>query len=104
MEIAIPKSITEQIEDLQAENERLKEYEKLCKKAVKTVLKINPKMIEKMSKKSDEKHSEFENKICLYFNLYSTAEKEEFLSIMCTDSSLRYFNSKRKNPVATQQG
>lgn len=94
------KSISEQIENLQAENTRLKEYEKLCQKVVNTVIKINPKTIEKLTKSNEQNSSEFEKKICLYFNLHSVNEKEEFLSIMCNDSSLRYFNGKRNNPAA----
>lgn len=98
------RSITEQIEDLQNENARLKEFEKLFEKAVKSQFGTGAKSIRKMLKNEAENTSDFEKKICSYFGLKTAEEKAEFLEIMCNDSSLRYYNGKRNDVQAEQQG
>ena len=89
------KTITEQIADLQAENERLKELYKLFEKAIKAEFGCDSKTIHKMLKKSDQFQSDFEKKIITFFNLKNSSEMYEFLSIICSDSTLNYFNNKR---------
>lgn len=96
------KSITEQIEDLQKENDRLREYEKLFEKALKNEFGIGRKSIHKKLAESNEKSSDFESRICSFFGLKSDADKDVFLSIMCSDSSLRFFNGKRENVAAIE--
>lgn len=96
------KSITEQIEDLQQENERLREYEKLFEKALKNEFGIGRKSIHKKLAETDEKSSGFEGRICSFFGLTSDADKDEFLSIMCSDSSLRFFYGKREKVTAAE--
>lgn len=93
----MPKSITEQIEDLQNENLRLKEFEKLFEKAVRNEFGIGSKTIKKILKKDTENASEFEREICAFFGLESEDDKTTFLAIMCSDSSLRFFNAKRSH-------
>ena len=94
------KSITEQIEDLQKENERLREFEKLFEKALKNEFGIGRKTIQKKLSETGERTSDFERKICAFFDLKSEADKETFLAVMCSDSSLRFFNGKRENMTA----
>lgn len=91
------KSITEQIEDLQHENERLREFEKLFEKALKNEFGIGKKSIVKLIKNPEKNTSDFESKICDFFGLTTPEDKSAFLSIMCSDSSLRFFNGKRNN-------
>ena len=81
----MPKTITEQIEDLQNENAHLKELEKLFEKACKIEFGTSAKSIKKMLKNPAENCSDFELKICSYFQLNSEEDKAAFLSIMCSD-------------------
>lgn len=87
------KSISEQIEDLQQENEHLKEFEKLFEKALKMEFGMSRKAIEKKLSNS----SDFERKICDFFSLKTDQDKKDFLIVMCSDSSLRFFTGKREN-------
>lgn len=89
------KSITEQIADLQNENERLKELDKLFEKAIKTEFGCDRKTIHKMMKNSDHIQSNFEKKIISYFGLKNASEMEEFISIICSENTLNSFNNKR---------
>ena len=89
------KNITEQIEDLQHENERLKELDKLFERAVKNEFGCDRKSIHKKLNNEAKSGNEFESKIADYFNLKTPAEMEEFLSVICSESTLKYFNSKR---------
>ena len=90
-------SITEQIEELQEENARLKEYEKLFEKALKNEFGFGRKAIKKMLAGDEEKTSEFERKLCTFFGLETAEDKAAFLAVMCSESSLRFFNGKREN-------
>lgn len=101
----MPKTITEQIEDLQNENAHLKELEKLFDKACKIEFGTSAKSIKKMLKYPAENRSDFELKICSYFQLNSEEDKAAFLSIMCSDSSFRYFAERYKqHQPETKQG
>ena len=90
-----PKTITQQIEDLQHENERLKEFDKLIEKAVKIEFGCDRKSIHKMMQNSTHFQNEFEKKIINYFDLKSSDDMEKFLSIICSESTLKYVNTKR---------
>ena len=94
------KSITEQIEDLQKENERLQRYEKIFEKALKNEFGMGRKTIQKKLAETGERTSDFERKICAFFDLKSEADKDAFLTVICSDSSLRFFNGKRENITA----
>lgn len=89
------KSIAEQIADLQAENERLKELDRLLEKAIKSEFGCDRKSIKKMMQNNTNFQSNFEKKICSYFNLKTTAEMEEFASIICSESTLNFVNNRR---------
>lgn len=89
------KTISQQIEDLQQENERLKEYDKLFEKAIKKEFGCDRKTIHKAIKNNNQFQSEFEQKIINYFGLKSSDNMDEFLSIICSESTLKYVNSKK---------
>lgn len=89
------KTIAEQIADLQQENERLKELDKLFEKGIKLEFGCDRKTIHKLMKNNDHFQSDFEKKIINYFNLKTPAEMDEFLSIICSQSTLNFFNNKR---------
>lgn len=91
------KTITEQINDLQNENERLKELQKLFDKGVKNEFGIDTKKIHHLIKNGAESKSDFDKKISSYFGLKTSQDYDEFISIFCSDSSLKYFNDKRNN-------
>ena len=89
------KTITEQIADLEQENQSLKELQKLFDKAVKMEFGIDTKKIHKIIEKGTENQSDFEKKIGSFFGLKSGEDYAEFMKIFCTESSLNYFNNHR---------
>lgn len=95
--MAKQKTITEQIEEMQEANKKLSDYEKIFDKLCQINFGISAKSIQKMTEEHSENCSDFEKKICNYFGLKTSADKNSFLSIMCSDSSKNFFNSKREN-------
>ena len=95
--MAKQKTITEQIEEMQEANKKLADYEKIFDKLCQINFGISAKSIQKMTEEHTENCSDFEKKICNYFGLKTPTDKSKFLSIMCSDSSKNYFNSKREN-------
>lgn len=89
------KSISEMIADLQNENDRLKELDKLFEKAIKSEFGCDRKTIHKMMKNTDHIQIDFEKKIITYFSLKTASEMEEFLSVICSENTLNYFNNKK---------
>lgn len=90
------KTIAEQINDLQTENSHLKELEKFFDKAIKNEFHMDKKSIHKLLKNWENTNDYFK-KICDYFDLKSNSDIKEFISIMCNEHNLNYFNSKRTN-------
>ncbi|MCR5776225.1 MAG: hypothetical protein K6G84_02265, partial [Lachnospiraceae bacterium] len=62
--------------------------------ACRTVFGISATKIHKMVQNDEKDCSDFERKICSYFGLNSSAEREYFLEIMCAENSLNYFRKK----------
>jgi hypothetical protein len=91
------QSLTEQLEELQNAADQLTEYQKLFDKACQINFGMSAKAIKKMTESGAENYSEFEKKICNYFGLKTATDKKDFLSIMCSESSKKFFNSKREN-------
>ena len=89
------KTITEMISDLQAENDRLKELDKLFDKAIKSEFGCDRKKLHNMIENSSSNQSDFEKTIVSFFGLKSAHEMEEFLSIICSENTKNYFNNKR---------
>lgn len=90
-------SLTEQLEELQNAADQLGEYQKLFDKACQINFGMSAKAIEKMTASVTENTSDFEKKICNYFGLRTASDKKDFISIMCSESSKKFFNSKREN-------
>ncbi len=88
------KSITEQIADLQSENERLKELQKLFDKAVKNEFGEDVKSLHKLLESRDDSPA-FSTKLRSYFNLKTQQDLDDFLSVFCTNNSLEYFKKNR---------
>lgn len=91
------KTITEQIEELQEANKKLLEYENFFSKACQLNFGVSAKSIKESLSKSNESCSNFEKEIRKYYNLKSEQDIEDFLHIMCTETSLKYFEKSRTN-------
>ena len=96
--------ITDQITALQEENERLTYLEKLFDKALKNEFGMDTKAIHQAlnntsetSNKSCNEKSDFEQKICSYFNLYLSSDKAEFLRIICSQKIRDYYKNQHNN-------
>lgn len=91
------KTITEQIEEMQKANKKLADYEKIFDKLCLINFGFSAKLIRKMAEEHTENCSDFEQKISSYFGLKTPSDKDNFLSIMCSNSSKNFFNSKLEN-------
>ena len=96
--------ITDQITALQEENERLTYLEKLFDKALKNEFGLDTKAIHhlidnriEIRNKKVSEISDFEQKICSYFNLYLSSDKDEFLRIICTSEGRDLYKKLQKN-------
>lgn len=98
------KTIAEQIEDLEKENQRLKEVEKelekFIDKAIKARLGLSIKEAE-AALKNIGKISKFEHDLCRYFGLKSHDDKEIFLSIICSEATRNYHKKKLAEYAST---
>jgi hypothetical protein len=81
------KTITEQIEDLQSENDRLKELDKLFEKAVKAEFGCDRKKIHNLLENTAQGPSAFEKKIRAFFGLESSQDFADFQNIFCNENS-----------------
>ena len=79
-----PKSLGQQLDDMQTELNRLKELEKLFEKAVKLEFKNDIKQLHKLM--------DYWNRICQYFGLKSNNDMAKFIAFICTNQNLNYFN------------
>lgn len=100
------KSITEQNEYLQCENLRLNKLSKIFDKVIKNEFGFDKKGLHTLLTKKQKSCFEFEEKIRTYFNLNSAKDMSDFISIMCSENNLNYFNNKRANNTvpASMQG
>ena len=98
------KTIAEQIEDLEKENQRLKEvekeFEKFIDKAIRARLGLSIKEAETALKNSG-KISKFEHDLCHYFRLKSHEDKDLFLSIICSEATRNYHKKKLAEYAST---
>lgn len=94
------KSIADQLQELQNSADQLKKYQKLFDKACQINFDMSAKSIKKIIENNDKNCSDFEKKICNYFNLNSTSEKEKFISIICTNNILSFYNSEQLKDVS----
>ena len=101
------KTIQEQITEMETRCAQLEELQKLFEKAVKNEFGMEAKKIHKILENGNEKTSDFESKIASYFDLKTSQDFNNFLSIFCTENSLNYYNKKRSENIVTdaeQQG
>lgn len=89
------KSITDQIVEMQEDNQKLNAYEKLLDKAIQIRFGITPKAFKKLILKKDESFSDFETAIYEFFDLKTEEDKKEFISLICTESSKNYYSCKK---------
>lgn len=90
-----PKSLAEQIEEIEAAQEKLSDYEKLFDKACQINFGCNAKTIRKVLDNSEEPCSSFETKMRTFFCLKTDKDVADFVAVMCTESSLNFFKNKR---------
>ena len=91
----MPKSITDQILELQAENERLKELRKISDKIIKAEFGIDAKKIHKTLESYDAVSLDFSNKIKHFFDLKTEQDIADFVAVFCSSNSLDYFKNHR---------
>ena len=94
------KSLSEQLTELQQTASLANEYQKLFDKACQINFHMSAKALQKMLSEKPHSGSDFEHQLCSYFDLQSSFDREEFLSIMCSENSKNYFQSRRKNEPA----
>ncbi len=95
--MAKKQTLTEQLEELQNAADRLGEYQKLFDKACQINFGMSARDVEKLTASDALTSTDFERKICNYFGLKTAADKMDFVAIMCSESSRKFFNSKREN-------
>lgn len=86
-----PKSLGQQLDDMQTELNRLKELEKLFDKAVKLEFNKDIKQLHKQLNTSSNTDIYWEQ-ICNYFGLKSASDMTAFVELICTNQNLNYFN------------
>ena len=87
------KTISEQIEELQCENTRLKNLEKLFDKMVKTALGMDLKSIRKILENHSSFKDNFIKKIADFYGLETEADYQDFLDTFCTNEFINHYNS-----------
>lgn len=96
------KTIQEQITEMETRCAKLEELQKIFEKAVRNEFGIEAKRIHKILENITSKSSDFENKITSYFDLNTSQDFADFISIFCTESSLSYFRKKRAKADETE--
>lgn len=104
--MAKKQSLTEQLEELQSAADTLGEYQKLFDKACQINFGMSAKAVKKMTENDADNCSDFEKKISSYFGLKSASDKTDFVTVMCNESSRKFFKSKLGNDdaEAAEQG
>ena len=87
------KTISEQIEELQSENIRLKNLEKLFDKMVKIELGMDLKTIRKILENHSSFKDDFIKKIADFYSLETEEDYQDFLDTFCTNEFINHYNS-----------
>lgn len=91
------KKISDQIEALEAENQKLKYYEKIIEKLfdkmVKTDLGMDLKSIRKILENHNSFKDNFIKKIADFYGLETEADYQDFLDTFCTNEFINHYNS-----------
>ena len=98
------KSITEQIEELQASNKKLTDYEKLFDKACLLNFGCSSKNIQKIILNNEEPCSNFETTVRTFFGLQTSADIGAFISIICTAKIRNFFEQQKEKLASENQG
>lgn len=93
---SLTEQIAQQLTELQQENSKLKEYEKIFEKLLKIEFNLSKKDIEKVIQSQAKNDHDFERRICSFFALNSDAEKEAFLTAICTENGAEFYRRNRR--------
>jgi hypothetical protein len=85
------KDIVTQLTEMQAELDELKKYKKSVQKFLQ---KSNDFLDEKEPQKSEVKLSDFELKICEFYELKNELDKSRWIDVMCNSTSKNFWMSK----------
>ena len=88
---SLTEQIAQQLTELQQENSKLKEYEKIFDKFLKIEFNLSKKDIEKAIQSQAKNDHDFERKISSFFALNSDADKEAVLAIMCSENGKEFY-------------
>ena len=86
------KTITEQIADLEQENQKLREFQKLFDKAVKLEFGISTKQLHNLIETQTDFITVFVSKLASYFNLETSEDLDKFIEIFCNEPTLNHYN------------
>lgn len=87
------KTISERIEEVQSENIRLKNLEKLFNKMVKIELGMDLKTIRKILENHSSFKDDFIKKIADFYSLETEEDYQDFLDTFCTNEFINHYNS-----------
>lgn len=87
------RNISEQVEELQFENNRLKNLEKLFDKMVKIELGMDLKTIRKILENHSSFKDDFVKKIADFYRLETEEDYQDFLDTFCTNEFINLYNS-----------
>lgn len=96
------KTISEQIEDLENENQRLKNLKKISEKIIRNEFGIGSKEIHKMIKNNRSSNSIFVSKIADFFELETDQDFTDFIDIFCTEDFISYYQDKLNSESNTK--
>lgn len=96
------KTISEQIEELESENQRLRNLEKIIEKIIKNEFGIGSKSIHKLIKNSHI-YTDFLTKISDFYGLETDQDYKEFLDAFCTEEFISYFQNNTDSESSTAE-
>lgn len=96
------KMLSVQIEDLENENQRLKNLEKIIEKIVRNEFGISSKEIHKLIKNNRSTNSIFVSKISDFFELETDQDFMDFIDIFCTEDFISYYQDKLNSESNTE--
>lgn len=97
------KTLSQQLQEFAEEKARIDAFSALFDKAVKIEFGLDRKKLHKMIKNYDTTY-DFAKKICDYYDLTSSTDMQDFLSLICTDKAMDLFLESSSAEVTSQQG
>ena len=92
-DLPMAKTISEQIEELQSENIRLKKLEKLFAKTIQLELGMDLKTIRKILENHSSYKDNFIKKIADFYSLETEEDYQDFLDTFCTNEFINHYTS-----------